>query len=128
MFGLFLMINPSILRPKQEPVLENRPLPGVNSLEVGKRLYLRLCEVCHGTSGQGDGPVASILTPQPANLTVHVPHYSDRVLFQYVYNGIPGTRMLPLSGTLSEEEIWHLVNYIQTMAAPPRQPGEGEEK
>jgi mono/diheme cytochrome c family protein len=122
MLGLFLIINPSFLRSKEKPVLENRPSPDINSLEVGQRLYLRLCEVCHGTSGQGDGPVASILTPQPANLTVHVPHHSDRVLFRYIYDGIPGTRMLPLRETLTGEEIWHLVNYIQTMAAPRQSP------
>lgn len=117
--GFFLMINSSDLRPQRQVVPENRPLPGVKSTELGQRLYLRLCEVCHGASGRGDGPLASSLIPRPANLIVHVPLHSDQVLFRYIHDGIPGTRMPALGESLTEQEIWHLVNYIKTMAPPP---------
>jgi protein SCO1/2 len=115
--GLFLTINPNILRTKQKPA--NRPLPSVKSLEIGRGLYQRLCEICHGTSGRGDGPLATTLTPRPANLIEHVPEHSDRILFWFISAGIPGTRMPALRATLTQEEIWHLVNYIKTLAEPP---------
>lgn len=118
MLGLFLTINPDVLRPKQKLAPGSRPLPTVESLEIGQRLYLRLCEVCHGTSGGGDGPLASTLTPPPANLIEHVPQHSDRELFWFIYAGIAGTRMPALRDTLTHEEIWHLVNYLKTLAPP----------
>jgi protein SCO1/2 len=117
--GLFLMINPNLVRPKQKLAPGSRPLPSVESLEIGQLLYLRLCEVCHGTSGRGDGPLASTITPPPANLIEHVPQHSDRELFWFIYAGIPGTRMPALSATLTQEEIWHLVNYLKILAVPP---------
>ena len=128
MLGLFLTINPTVLEPKQEPVTGNRPLPEVKSLEIGRRLYLQLCEVCHGASGRGDGPLAATLAPPPANLIEHVPQHPDGVLFWFIYAGIPGTRMPALSATLTQEEIWHLVNYIKTLAAPPDNPAMEEKK
>jgi mono/diheme cytochrome c family protein len=128
MLGLFLTINPTVLRPEKKLAPGSRPLPSVESLEIGQRLYLRLCEVCHGTSGGGDGPLASTLTPPPANLIEHVPQHSDRELFWFIYAGIPGTRMPALSATLTHEEIWHLVNYLKTLAAPLQQSGTGGQK
>jgi mono/diheme cytochrome c family protein len=36
----------------------------------GARLYRTYCASCHGTAGQGNGPVAGVLRRAPANLTV----------------------------------------------------------
>jgi mono/diheme cytochrome c family protein len=126
--GLFLTIDAVVLDPKQEPITENRPPPDLKSLETGRRLYLRLCEVCHGASGRGDGPLAASLTPPPANLIEHVPQHPDRVLFWFIYYGIPGTRMPALRDTLTHEEIWHLVNYIKTLPASSRPSRAGNNK
>jgi len=35
----------------------------------GRMLYLDNCAVCHGSSGAGDGAMALVLDPAPANLT-----------------------------------------------------------
>jgi len=46
---------------------------GCASLETsdaGKREYDSKCADCHGPGGKGDGPQASILPKQPANLTL----------------------------------------------------------
>ena len=55
------------------------------------------------------------MNPPPADLTVHVPLHPDRALFEFVRDGIPGTAMPALAATLSDEEIWHIINYIQTL-------------
>jgi mono/diheme cytochrome c family protein len=37
-------------------------------VEQGRALYVEYCASCHGTSAEGDGPVARALTTPPANL------------------------------------------------------------
>ena len=58
------------------------------------------------------------LDPPPADLVVHVPLHPDLALFGYIKNGIPGTAMPAQSGKLTDEEIWHVINYIKTFAEP----------
>lgn len=38
-------------------------------VENGAELFARHCATCHGTTGTGDGPMASVLTIKPVNLT-----------------------------------------------------------
>jgi len=39
-----------------------------NQVAWGRKLYVEYCASCHGTSGEGDGPVSRVLTTPPANL------------------------------------------------------------
>lgn len=36
---------------------------------AGEALFMENCVACHGTAGQGDGPLAAGLATKPANLT-----------------------------------------------------------
>jgi mono/diheme cytochrome c family protein len=38
-----------------------------NAFEQGKRLYEQKCQLCHGVSGNGDGPAAAAFSPAPAD-------------------------------------------------------------
>ncbi len=95
--------------------IRNPVLPSSESVALGRELYDIHCQQCHGFSGQGDGPAGAALDPPPADLVVHVPLHPDRALFDFISEGIDGTAMVGLADTLSEEEIWHLINYIQTL-------------
>ena len=88
--------------------------PDPSSLETGRQVYELRCQSCHGPGGRGDGDVASRLRTPPADLVVHVPLHPDRDLFGFIHDGIPGTDMTPLGDLLTDEEIWHVVNYVQT--------------
>jgi mono/diheme cytochrome c family protein len=46
---------------------------------------------------------------------VHVPLHADRDLFQIIRDGIAGTAMAPFGGQMTEEEIWHTINYLKTL-------------
>lgn len=48
------------------------------------------CAVCHGTKGDGDGPLARNLEPWPANFQTFSRFYdrSDNTLFDHIANGI----------------------------------------
>ena len=99
-----------------EEVPVRNPIPPTQeSVAAGMLLYQENCQLCHGTGGLGDGPAGVGLEPPPADLTVHVPLHPDRALFEFIQEGIPGTAMAPLGDKLSEDEIWHLINYIQTL-------------
>ncbi|WBL36151.1 cytochrome c [Tepidiforma flava] len=57
------------------------------------------------------------LNPYPLDLTVHVPQHPDGQLFRFIADGIPGTAMPAWKEQgLTDEEIWHLVNYLRTLA------------
>ena len=96
--------------------IERNPVPpSSDSVRAGLALYQTHCLLCHGETGLGDGPSAATMNPPPADLVVHVPLHPDRALFEFVRDGISGTAMPALGATLSDEEIWHIINYIQTL-------------
>ena len=96
--------------------IERNPVPpSSESVRAGLALYQTHCLLCHGETGLGDGPSAATMNPPPADLVIHVPLHPDRALFEFVRDGIPGTAMPALGATLSDEEIWHIINYIQTL-------------
>jgi copper transport protein len=93
--------------------------PDAESLRIGAKVYEDTCQACHGETGLGDGPAGVDLDPPPGNLLVHVPLHSDSELFGFVDEGIPGTAMAALGERLSDDEIWHVVNYIRTFEEQP---------
>jgi mono/diheme cytochrome c family protein len=44
------------------------PIPK-ESVQVGRPYFVQYCSACHGMEGRGDGPVAPVLQPPPADLT-----------------------------------------------------------
>jgi high-affinity iron transporter len=82
----------------------------------GKELYVRLCSVCHGDQGKGDGPAGPMLKPPPADLTSSkVKGAADAELFQTVQNGKPSTAMVAFKGQLSDQQIHDVVAYIRSL-------------
>lgn len=81
-----------------------------------RTLFVDNCSQCHGTSGQGDGPVAGSLAPRPANFRLKQgnPDYLNAVL----RDGIPGTAMPPWKDVLTEQQRHSLVDYLRTLYQP----------
>ena len=100
----------------EQGVPERNPIPSTSeSVATGLSLYATHCQLCHGTEGLGDGPASAGLSPPVADLVVHVPLHPDRALFDFIHDGIQGAAMPGLGEALSDDEIWHLVNYIRTL-------------
>lgn len=96
--------------------LTNSVLPDSQSIAAGDILYQDNCAMCHGTRGLGDGPNAIGLNPAPVNFTAgHTVIHSDGDLFYWIQNGIAGSAMPAYKSKLSEEETWHLVNYVRRL-------------
>ena len=84
----------------------------------GAALYPQHCASCHGAEGRGDGPAARGLRIPPADLTAeHLWAHSDGELFWWLSHGIvsaEGEVAMPgFSGTLSDRQIWHLIDYVR---------------
>lgn len=87
-------------------------------VEKGKALYAGKggCVNCHGKSGMGDGPAAEALDPSPRNFHHRGfwKHRTEGEIFWVIKNGSPGTAMIGFNGTLSDEEIWAVIRYLET--------------
>ena len=112
--GMGLLVNSQFGQPGGE--LERNPFPpNPASLAAGHETYRLFCQSCHGAAGRGDGPAGIGLEPPPGDLVVHVPLHPDRELFRFINDGIPDTAMVGLEGRLTDEQIWHVINYIKTL-------------
>ncbi|HEX6030835.1 MAG TPA: CopD family protein, partial [Tepidiformaceae bacterium] len=96
--------------------LKNPIFPDQTSVTIGRQLFNENCASCHGP--RGIPPQGLNLNPYPLDLTVHVPQHPDGQLFLFIHDGLPGTAMRAWSegdGKLTDEQIWHLVNFLRTL-------------
>lgn len=89
-------------------------------LQRGRQLYTAHCEGCHGAKADGQGELATYLTPRPRDLTDGILKYrttegttpSPVEILQTVKMGVPGTAM-PGWDLLSDKDWRALVAYLQ---------------
>lgn len=125
--GLFLLFQAPTIAADNFPL--NPVPPNAESLAAGAALYAENCVPCHGVTGAGDGPVGRTLNPPPADLTQHtVPGiHSDGRLYDWITNGFADSVMPAFGDQLSDEQRWHLVNYIRTLATGGEASARGDE-
>ena len=99
--------------PAHEATLKNPIKLSSESILAGAQLYQDHCACCHGESAEGNGFAVANLKPRPANLRAMAGTHPDG---DFAYKIKTGRGSMPGWGnTLSNAEIWHLVNYIQLM-------------
>lgn len=99
----------------EEAVKQSNPIPADKaSIERGRSLYKTNCAICHGESGQGDGQAGAALTPKPANLAAMAGLHPDG---DFAWKISTGRGAMPAwKGILTENQIWDVVNFIQSLA------------
>ncbi|HEX9776905.1 MAG TPA: c-type cytochrome [Geopsychrobacteraceae bacterium] len=100
--------------PEAYRIMERTPVvPDEDSLQQGRKQFLRNCSLCHGASGDGGGPAAAALKTPPANFLdkQHSAVYGPGEKFWIIGHGSGKTGM-PAFPDIPLVDRWHLVNYI----------------
>jgi len=87
-------------------------------LNVGKSVYKKNCNRCHGPAGLGDGPDAEPEAREKMDLTnpKTADRNSDGVVFHKVWNGRRKPKMPAFKDEgLTEQQVWSVVAYVQTL-------------
>src|SRR3954453_22436693 len=102
------------LTPAPSAAKKNPIAPTQNSIAAGQKIYSKTCVMCHGKSGDADGPAVIELNIHPAKLSdPQLTTESDGALFWKITTG---KKPMPAYGKrLSETDRWNLVNYIRTI-------------
>ena len=116
--GMYLIYTTTAAELSRPPPLENPFRNQASSIAAGSVIYEQNCVVCHGEEGRGDGPLAASLSPKPVDLREHTAAHRESVLYQFISRGVQGTAMPAFEESLSDEERWHVLNFIVD-AFPP---------
>lgn len=94
------------------------PIPASpRSLQHGKYIYLTNCIGCHSAAGDGKGPAARLVQPQPFNFTQanQQAWLSDGQMYLALLYGVQGTSMPAWGDMLTVNDIWDTVNFLRTI-------------
>jgi len=103
-------LSPAPSAAKKSPIA-----PTQDSIAAGQKIYSKTCMMCHGKSGDADGPAVIELNIHPAKLSnPQLKTESDGSLFWKISTG---KKPMPAYGKrLSETDRWNLVNYVRTLS------------
>lgn len=117
--------SPATLRSVYPPIPE--PPYGPETVAHGRELFLSPsganCVACHGEAGKGDGASAGDFRDdwgypiRPRDLTtgVYRAGAEPAALYRSIATGVSGTPMPAYAGSLSPEDIWALVHFVQSL-------------
>ena len=86
-------------------------------LATGRAVFKDKCTKCHGAAGLGDGPDADPEHREDMDLTnpKRADRNADGVVFYKVANGRRRPKMPAFTDELTEQQIWSVVAYVQTL-------------
>jgi mono/diheme cytochrome c family protein len=102
--------------PDEFKTMENPVEKGAASNAIGQKLYAKFCASCHGKTGLGDGAVGRKLKDFSGDFSGE--YYQNQTDGEHFYKTKVGRGEMPkYEGKLSDEDIWHVVNYMRTFKA-----------
>ena len=88
---------------------QNKPgeekAPHEQTTPPGKKTFEQYCAACHGADARGDGPAASSLKMQPADLTTLAIRHGGQFPYEYVSNVLRFGKKFASHGS-SDMPIW----------------------
>ncbi len=87
------------------PTISAEEVEDYGATRVGESVFAAYCTSCHGATAEGDGPLASALRVQPADLTVLQRDNDGEFPLDQVMRRIDGTEKVKGHGS-SDMPIW----------------------
>lgn len=83
------------------------------AIAAGMEIYTNNCALCHGETGEADGPAAAGLPDKPARFAdcEWQAREPDGELFYVIVNGKPDEGMPAWGETLTEDQMWQVLSY-----------------
>jgi len=83
------------------------------SVQRGRILYSMQCQLCHGDTGRGDGPLAGYFARTPEDLVgAKTAAEFDGSVYLVIQSGFG--QMPALAENLTVQERWDVINYIRS--------------
>ena len=138
LFAVLATIALVFIAAAQEKVANVKTVPIAYTNASGSEMYTAYCAVCHGATGNGNGPAASVFTKPPTNLTMLAKNNNGKYPAEHVRavlkfgTSVPahGNIQMPVwntlfrslnptddSGAVTQLRIHNLVEYIQSIQA-----------
>jgi mono/diheme cytochrome c family protein len=119
--------SPRFATEKPEPSINIPPEPPYTpkSVERGAAVYAKFnCAQCHGDGAEGDGPSADDLTDDWGNPIVPYDLTEGHIkcgdsgpnIYRVFIGGLNGTPMPSFADSISPDEAWDLVHFIQSLS------------
>src|SRR5262249_12599896 len=87
--------------------------PSKEALSHGNQVFQKNCAQCHGEQGDGKGPAAATLLPEPASFKLKQPDLD--YIVKVVSEGIPGTAMPAWKNQLSQSDVHALATFVRSL-------------
>lgn len=107
--------SPAVTLPANVTAETRIPLPDLAAaVEAGMPLYQANCALCHGDTGDGEGPAGASFDPKPTHLAKgKILNAPDGELFLVLKNG---KGKMPAMKKMTDEQMWQVVAYVRTLA------------
>ena len=103
-------VGSALLRAQAEPPATNPLANDPAAIQIGMGLFRSRCADCHGMDARG--------VRGPDLTEVWASGRSDPGLFRTLRRGVPGTEMPSVGPRTPDDEIWKILAYLKTIAAP----------
>jgi mono/diheme cytochrome c family protein len=98
--------------------LKNPIARSAESIQAGQDVYMKYCRGCHSRDAAGGPPAEAGEEPASNLIDEQWNHGStDGEIFQVIKEGVPPALVMePFRYRLAETDIWHVVNYLRSLA------------
>lgn len=114
-------------------VMATNALADTPAAYEGRRLFVSYCQLCHGTGGKGDGPLALKMGVTPADLTTTIRSRSDTILKKIITgegsqtitgrdrHNILSDTMPQWSGVFDDQQVDALIAFLRFLSRSKHQ-------
>ncbi|MXW34897.1 MAG: c-type cytochrome [Acidobacteria bacterium] len=94
---------------------QENPYETLIDVRMGERVFRAQCGRCHGRDGRGNDETGApdLTTGQFSRVS------SDAGMFDVIRDGIDGTAMIGISPRASDQSVWQIVSYINSLNLDP---------